>query len=64
MSFSEKMSDRQVPEQISVSGEQKLLAVVAICFLVLHILAATVLIPMRRNDAPASSEPARLSFGD
>ena len=64
MSFSEKLPDRKFPARISAPSENMLLAAIAICFLILHILAATILVPVRQRDVAASPEPARLSSGD
>ncbi|OKO87041.1 hypothetical protein [Bradyrhizobium sp. AS23.2] len=62
MSLSEKSSER-LP-RISAPGETRLLATIAICFVILHILAATMLTSARQSDAGAAPEPPSLSFGD
>jgi len=62
MSVSEKSSDRKL--RISAPGENTLLAVIAVCFVVLHILAIMILIPTTRSDAGAAPEPPGLLSGD
>lgn len=62
MSLSEKSSERKL--QISAPGEIGLLATIAIGFVILHILAATILTPARQSDAGAAPEPPGLSSGD
>ena len=62
MSLSEKSSERKL--QISAPGENSLLATIAICFVILHILAATILTSGRLSDAGAAPEPPGLSSGD
>jgi hypothetical protein len=41
-----------------------LLAVIAVCFVILHILAITILTSATRSDAGAAPEPPGLSSGD
>jgi hypothetical protein len=62
MSLSEKSSERKL--QIAGPGENRLLVTIAICFVILHILAATMLTSVRQADAGAAPEPPRLSSGD
>jgi hypothetical protein len=62
MSSSEKASERKL--QIPVLSENSWLAVVAVCFVVLHVLAITMLMSITRSDAGASPEPPALSSGD
>jgi hypothetical protein len=62
MSLSEKSSERKL--QISAPGGNRLLATMAICFVILHILAATILTSARQSDARAAPEPPGLSSGD
>jgi hypothetical protein len=62
MSLSEKSSDREL--QISAPSENWLLATIAICFVILHILAATILISAGQSDTGAAPEPPGLSSGD
>jgi hypothetical protein len=62
MSLSEKSSERKL--QISAPGENTLLAVIAACFVILHVLAITILVSATQNDAGAAPEPPRLSSGD
>jgi len=62
MSLSEKSSERKL--RISAPGENKLLVTIAICFVILHILAATILTSARQSDAGAAPEPPGLSSGD
>jgi hypothetical protein len=64
MSLSEKSSDRSFPVQFSTPGESTLLAAVAVCFLVLHVLAFVIMAPGPQSDAAAPSAPASLSVGD
>jgi hypothetical protein len=62
MSLSEKSSERIL--QISAPGENRLLATIAICFVILHILAAMILTSAHQSDAGAAPEPPGLSSGD
>lgn len=62
MSLSEKSSERNL--RISAPGENRLLAVIAACFVILHILAITILIDVTPPDTGAAPEPPRLSRGD
>jgi hypothetical protein len=62
MSLSEKSSEREL--QISAPSENWLLATIAICFVILHILAATILISTGQSDAGAAPELLGLSSGD
>ena len=62
MSLSEKSSERKL--QIPAPGENGLLATIAICFVILHILAATILTSARQSDARVAAEPPRLASGD
>ena len=62
MSLGEKSSERKL--QISAPGENRLLATIAICFVIVHILAATISTSARQSDAGAAPEPPRLSSGD
>ena len=62
MSLSEKSSERKL--QISAPGENTWLAVIAACFVVLHILAITMLISATQSDAGAPPEPPGLLSGD
>jgi hypothetical protein len=62
MSLCEKSSERKL--QILAPGENRLLATIAVCFVILHILAATVLTSARQSDAGAAAEPPGLSSGD
>jgi hypothetical protein len=62
MSLIEKSSERKL--QISAPGQNRLLATIAICFVILHILAATILTSARQSDAGAAPEPPGPSFGD
>jgi hypothetical protein len=62
MSLSEKSSERKL--QISAPGENGLLVTIAICFVILHILAATILISTGQSDAGAAPELLGLSSGD
>jgi len=62
MSLSEKSSEPKL--QISAPGENRLLATIAICFVILHILAATILTSARQSEAGAAPEPRGLSSGD
>ncbi|MDA9400768.1 hypothetical protein XH79_18725 [Bradyrhizobium sp. CCBAU 45389] len=62
MSLSEQSSERKL--RIPAPSETTLLATIAICFLVLHILAAAMLTSTRQNDAVAAPEPPGLSSGD
>jgi hypothetical protein len=61
MSLSEKSWERKL--QISAPGENRLLATIATCFVILHILAATILTSAHQSDAGAP-EPPGLSSGD
>ena len=62
MSLSEKSSERKL--RISAPGENWPLATIAIIFVILHILAATILTSARQSDAGAAPEPPGLSSGD
>jgi hypothetical protein len=62
MSLSEKSSERKL--QIAAPGENRRLVTIAICFVILHILAATILTSSRQADAGAAAEPPGLSSGD
>jgi hypothetical protein len=62
MSLSEKWSERE--PWIPALGENTWLAVVAVCFVVLHVLAITILVSATRSDAGATPEPPRLLSGD
>jgi hypothetical protein len=62
MSLSEKSSERKL--QMPALGENTLLAVVAACFVVLHILAIAILVSATRSDAGTAPEPPRLLSGD
>jgi len=62
MSLSEKSSERKL--QISVPGENTWLAVIAVCFVVLHIVAIAILVSATRSDAVAAPEPPGLLSGD
>lgn len=62
MSLSEKASERKV--QTWAANETALLTVIAVCFLVLHILAATTLMQASQGDAATASQSSELSFGD
>lgn len=62
MSLSEKSSEHK--PQISKPGENTFLAVVAVCFVILHILAITIIISATQSDAGAPPEPPKLSSGD
>ncbi|QDW40640.1 hypothetical protein FFI89_028035 [Bradyrhizobium sp. KBS0727] len=62
MSLCEKSSERKL--EISAPGENRPLATIAICFVILHILAATILTSSRQADAGAAAEPPGLSSGD
>ena len=62
MSLSERSSGRKL--QISAPSENTLLAVIAVCFVVLHIIAITILVAATQSDAGAAPEPPRLSSGD
>ena len=62
MSLSEKSPERRL--QISAPSENTLLAVVAVCFVILHILAITILASATQSDAGAAPEPPGLSSGD
>jgi hypothetical protein len=64
MSLSEKSSDRRFPVQLFTPSENTLLAAIAVCFLVLHVLAFMVMAPAPQSDAAARSMPASLSAGD
>jgi hypothetical protein len=61
MSLSEK-SERKL--QISAPGQNGLLATIAVCFVILHILAATILTSAHQSDAGVAPEPPGLSSGD
>jgi hypothetical protein len=61
MSLSEKSSDRRL--QISAPSENWLLATIVICFVILHILAGTIM-SSAPGDAPAAPEPPGVSSGD
>ena len=62
MSLSEKSSERKL--QLWAPGENTLLAVIAVCFVVLHIVAITILVSASQSDAGAAPEPPRLLSGD
>lgn len=62
MPLIEKSSERKL--QVSAPGENRLLATIAICFVILHIFAATILTSARQSDAGAAPEPPGLSSGD
>jgi hypothetical protein len=62
MSLSEKSSEHE--RQIPAPGENTLLAVVAVCFVILHVLAITILISATQSDAGAAPEPPGLLSGD
>ncbi|MGX1325179.1 hypothetical protein AB7M17_008632 [Bradyrhizobium sp. USDA 377] len=62
MSVSEQSSERKF--RILAPSENTLLATIAICFVILHILAAAMLTSTRQNDAVAAPEPPGLSSGD
>ena len=62
MLLSEKSSERKL--QISAPGENALLAAIAVCFVILHILAITILASANQSDAGAAPEPPGLSSGD
>jgi len=62
MPVSEKSSERR--HRISAPGENTLLATIAICVVIFHILAATMLTSIRQSDAGAPPEPPGLSSGD
>ena len=64
MSLSEKSSDRPFPVQFSTPSENTLMAAIAVCFLVLHVLAFIIMAPAPQSDAAAPSVPASLSGGD
>ena len=64
MSLSEKSSDRQFSLHFFVPSEDVLLALITVCFIVLHVLAFIVLTPARQNDAVAPTVPTPLSHGD
>jgi hypothetical protein len=64
MALSEKSSGRQFSVHFSAPSENTLLAAIAICFLVLHVLAFMVLAPARQTDVTAPPMPAPLSRGD
>ncbi|MGY4622629.1 hypothetical protein [Bradyrhizobium sp. USDA 4486] len=62
MSLSEHSTERNF--RIPAPSETALLATIAICFLVLHILAATMSTPARQTDAGTVPELPGLSSGD
>ncbi|RXG99242.1 hypothetical protein LRP30_08600 [Bradyrhizobium sp. C-145] len=62
MSASDESFERKL--LISALSENALLATIAICFVILHILAATMLTSTRRSDAGAAPEPPGLSSED
>jgi len=62
MSVSERSSERKL--RISASSENTLLATIAICFVILHILSASMLTATRQSDARAAPELPGLSSGD
>ncbi|SDN69402.1 hypothetical protein [Afipia sp. GAS231] len=62
MSLSEEPSERKL--QVSAPGKNRLLVAIAICFVILHILAAALLTSARRSDAGAAPEPPGLSSAD
>lgn len=62
MSLSEKSSDRRL--QIPAPSENTFLAVIAVGFVVLHILAIAVLMSATRSNAGVAPQPPVLSSGD
>jgi hypothetical protein len=64
MALSEKSSDRQFSVHLSAPSENTLLAAIAVCFLVLHVLAFMVLAPAPQSNVAAPPMPAPLSHGD
>jgi formate hydrogenlyase subunit 4 len=62
MSLNEKLSERKF--QLPALGENTLLAVVAVCFVVLHVLAIAILVSVTRSDAGTAPEPPRVLSGD
>ena len=64
MALSEKSSDRQFSVHLSAPSENTLLAAIAVCFIVLHVIALVVLAPARQSDAGVPPLPAPLSRGD
>jgi hypothetical protein len=59
MSLSEKSFERKL--QFSSLSDHSFLATVAVCFVVLHVLAIAMLISVTRNDAGATPAPPALS---
>jgi hypothetical protein len=64
MALSEKSSDRQFSVHLSAPSENTLLAAIAVCFLVLHVLAFMVLASAHQSDAAVPPMPVPLSRGD
>ena len=64
MALSEKSSDRRFSVHLSAPSENTLLAAIAVCFIVLHVLALVVSAPARQSDAAAPPAPTPLSRGD
>jgi len=62
MAVNEESPERKF--RISAPGENALLATIAICVVIVHILAATMLTSTRQGDAGAPPEPPGLSSGD
>jgi hypothetical protein len=64
MSLSEKSSDRYFSMRLSAPSENALLAAIAVCFIVLHVIALVVSAPARQSDAAAPPVLSPLSRGD
>ena len=62
MSLSEKLSDRKF--QIPALGENTFLAMVAVCFVVLHVLAIAMLMSATRSYTGTAPQPPVLLSGD
>jgi hypothetical protein len=62
MSASEEQSSGRSSAGTGVPSEKTLLAVIAIGFLILHILAGVIL--LRQPSEPAATQPVSLSSGD
>jgi hypothetical protein len=62
MSLSEQSSERNY--RVPAPSETALLATIAICFLVLHILTATMSTSTRQNEPGTVPKPPGLSSGD
>jgi len=62
MSVSEKSSEHKL--RVSAPSENALLATIAICFVIVHILAATMLTSTSQSDAGVAPEPPGLSSTD